>query len=200
MGSNFNPQGTYDPTQKVPTSTQYGNNQYAPPPPYNNPYSTPPPRRGNGWLFSLLGVIGLLLVIIIVLLFRFLPSGNSPQGTATTPTATIGTPTQQPTVGSSPTVQPTTGHTGPIAEGDFLYSPGPVTGPAIVEFWNGQSGANDVCGTFQLPSGESFNYKAGHWWKYKSDQDMQADWPLHLALYNQKPENAPCTRGQRPPA
>ena len=98
------------------------------------------------------------------------------------------------------TQSPTTGGSGPIVEGDFLYSPGPVTGPAIVEFWNGQGGANDVCGTFQLPSGESFNYKAGHWWKYKSDQDMQADWSLHLALYNQKPENAPCTRGQRPPA
>lgn len=92
------------------------------------------------------------------------------------------------------------GSTSPISEGDFLDSPGPITGPAIVEFWNGQGGANIVCGTFQLSSGESFSYRpAGHWWKYKSDQDMQAEWPLHLKLFNQKPANAPCTRGQRPP-
>jgi len=95
---------------------------------------------------------------------------------------------------------PSGGSTSPIAEGDFLYSPGPVTGPAIVEFWNGLDGASKVCGTFQLPTGESFNYKAGHWWKYKSVQDMQTEWPLHLALYNQKPENIGCTNGQRPPS
>lgn len=88
----------------------------------------------------------------------------------------------------------------PILEGDFLGSPGPITGPAIVEYWNGQEGANKVCGTFQLPSGEFFRYSgAGHWWKYESDQDMQAEWPLYLALYNKSPKNAGCTIGRGPP-
>ena len=104
--------------------------------------------------------------------------------------------------GSGTTQQTPSGvSTSPISEGDFLDSPGPIAGPAIIEFWNGQGGANKVCGTFQLPSGESFSYRpAGHWWKYKSDQDMQVEWPLHLKLYNQKSENAPCTRGERPPS
>lgn len=98
------------------------------------------------------------------------------------------------------TSQPSSGHS-PIAEGDFLNSSGPVAGPAIIEFWNGQGGTDKVCGTFQLPSGESFSYSpAGHWWKYKSDQDMQAEWSLHLKLFYKKSENASCTNGQRPPA
>jgi len=99
---------------------------------------------------------------------------------------------------NSGTSQQNSGSTSPIAEGDFLYSPGPATGPAIVEYWNGQGGANKVCGTFELPLGETFNYTAGHWWQYNSVQDMQTEWPLHLALYNQKPENAGCTIGQMP--
>jgi len=60
------------------------------------------------------------------------------------------------------------------------------------------TGADKVCGTFQLPSGESFNYKAGHWWRYNSDQEMQAQWTEHVALYQQKSENAGCSIGQRP--
>ena len=106
----------------------------------------------------------------------------------------------EPIIGGGPgTTSTPSSSTGPISEGDFSDSSGPIAGPAIVEFWNGQGGINKVCGTFQLPSGDSFSYRpAGHWWKYKSDQDMQAEWSLHLKLYNQKPENGPCTRGERP--
>lgn len=100
--------------------------------------------------------------------------------------------------GSRTVQQPQSGGPDPIAEGDFLYNPGAVSGPAIVEYWNGQGGANKICGTFELPSDESFNYNAGHWWKYSSAQAMQAQWAEHVALYQQKSDNAGCSIGQRP--
>lgn len=131
------------------------------------------PHKGLYNLYLILGIIVACIVIWQFIAPRLPNSGPLPDG----------------------------GTTSPIAEGDFTNSPGPITGPAIIEFWNGQGGANKICGTFQLPSGQSFSYSpAGHWWQYKSDNDMQAEWSLHLKLYNQKTENAGCTNGQRPPS
>jgi len=133
------------------------------------------PHKGLYNLYLILGIIVACIVIWQFIAPRLLNSAPTPPGDG--------------------------GPTSPIANGDFTNSPGPITGPAIVEFWNGQGGANKVCGTFQLPSGQSFSYSpAGHWWQYKSDYDMQAEWSLHLKLYYQKTENAGCTNGQRPPS
>lgn len=206
MGSNSGgyPQGNYDPTQ--PVYYPYGTTQHGVYP--SNPYGVPPPppippRKTNRWLILLIGIL-ILVVVLAVSGFvwavnRLTATGGTPPQ-ATTQVPTTSAPTTGTTLPPASTPLPRGGSTSPIAEGDFTNSPGPITGPAIVEFWNGQGGANDVCGTFQLPSGQTFSWSpAGHWWKYKSDQDMQAEWSLHLALFNQKPENAPCTRGQRPP-
>lgn len=142
------------------------------------------PHKGLYNLYLILGIIVACIVIWQFIAPRFSNSGSTTIAGASTSTS-----------------QSDGGSTSPIADGDFTNSPGSITGPAIIEFWNGQGGANKVCGTFQLPSGQSFSYSpAGHWWQYKSDSDMQAEWSLHLKLYNQKTENAGCTNGQRPPS
>lgn len=154
------------------------------------------PRKHLGMLFA--SLFCFLLAIIFVA--AGLKGSFSTPKTATAPVAraTIALPTLVPTVPKEvpaaqvcPTVPVPTCATPAPAFGPEMAFPAQVSGPAIAELWNPNSG---FCALVKINAGESLDWKfSGAWWQADSQAELDVRWPHHAAEYLAKPSNAKCT-------
>jgi len=154
-------------------------------------------KKNGGWL----AVVGFLFLVTLALFFMILSSRRQVAAVEQerrwlmqTATLAVKTPpgsgallpggTPSPATESTASAQgtpPATNLTAeeqhPVSSGQF---PGEVVGPAIVQWWDG----NSSCGIFRLRQGEAFSYDGlGTWWQFASEAGMDERYPVHRAEY-----------------
>ncbi len=74
--------------------------------------------------------------------------------------------------------------------GPEMPFPAKVSGPAIAELWNPETG---FCALVKINATEVLDWKySGAWWQASSQGVLDVRWPHHVAEYLAKPESAQC--------
>lgn len=84
-----------------------------------------------------------------------------------------------------PSDDPCTGRTTPVLyEGEF---PATVTGPAIIEWWDGGPNTAEHEGYFKLLPGQTFTYEYyGHYWVFCSLAELDKRYEEHVREFLEK--------------
>ncbi len=126
----------------------------------------------KNWLWLL--TIGSLLVVLVILLSIVVDSRQRVMAMEVQHQLSLASPASP---APEATGNPVTGEEFPVTSGQF---PGTVTGPAIVQWWDGGS----ACGLFRLAEGETFTYDGlGTWWQFPSETGAVERYPAHRAEY-----------------
>jgi len=139
------------------------------------------------FVFRVLVLLGILAIVIFVWPGPQLRNVKFTPAPAQQPVITVVAPAQACPVTSAPApAVPAT----PVPAAEFgpeMHFPGSVSGPAIAELWNPNTG---FCAVVRVNQGEILQWQFnGSWFQAPSVNALNARWPSYLAEYYTKPSN-----------